>query len=62
MVHVQQFYGNNHLQTSIRILRSSPSSNFWHEKAGKTHLAVVKVKLLKAVALPSIPKAPSSFF
>ena len=43
MVHVQQSYRKNYLQTSIRKLQSSSASNFFC----KIHLAVVKVKSLQ---------------
>ena len=41
MVHVQQSYRKNHLQTSIRNLQSSSSSNFFrHQKLKFVELIV----------------------
>ena len=41
MIHVQQSYRKNHLQTCIRVLRSLSSSNFfWHEKLKCAELTI----------------------
>ena len=46
MVHVQQSYRKNHLQTSIRKLQSLLSSNFlWHEKLKFVELTVKYIQL-----------------